>query len=130
MLHALSGIVLGFIGFLIVHLISEERNVKLPPILIAIFSFSFALALGVMWEIFEFSMDRGFGMVMQHNSLVDTMTDLIVDAIGGIFTALVGYFYVKGGDLQIMDHLVCDFVRENPILFPKSHCNPKISRKR
>ncbi|GAB6100108.1 membrane protein [Halanaerocella petrolearia] len=97
MLHTLSGIILGFIGFVLVYFFSQEDeiNVILSPLFITIFSFTFALSVGVLWEIFEFSMDSLLNLNMQKSGLVDTMWDLIVDSIGALVTSIIGYLYIK-----------------------------------
>ncbi len=120
MLHTTSGILLGFVGFLIVYTISHMKNVNLSPVFVAIFTFCFAMALGSLWEIYEFVMDSLLGTNMQHHSLVDTMTDLIVNAIGGIVTAFIGYFYVRGGDSLLFSRLIRKFIAANPKLVAKS----------
>ncbi len=45
-------------------------------------AFSFAVSIGTLWEVFEFGMDILFGLSMQKSGVIDTMDDLIVDAIG------------------------------------------------
>lgn len=95
MLHTFSGIILGFIGYLLVYILNKEEkvNVYLSPFFMVLFSFTFAVALGAIWEIFEFSMDSIFGTNMQKSGLTDTMWDLIVDSIGALFTAFCGWMY-------------------------------------
>ena len=44
--------------------------------------------IGVIWEIFEFSLDYVIGLNMQKSGLVDTMGDLIVNSIGSLFVAI------------------------------------------
>ncbi len=96
-LHTLSGIILGIIGFIIVYIMNRESkvSVQMKSIYIAIFSFTFAVSIGAIWEIFEFSMDLFFGLQMQKSGLVDTMGDLIVDVLGALVVSFAGYFYVK-----------------------------------
>ncbi len=119
-LHFASAIALGFIGFLIMYVLYHEKKVKTSPILIALFSFCFALAIGATWEIYEFAVDSFFGFNMQKSGLIDTMWDLIVNSIGGLIAAIVGYFYVKGGPSLLFKHLINHFVEENPKLFKKN----------
>ncbi len=104
MLHAFSGIILGFIAFFLLYILNKEEQIKvmMSPILLAIFSFTFAVTMGTAWEIFEFSMDSLFGFSMQRFGLVDTMWDLILDALGGLLASIIGYIYLK---------------REEPFLF-------------
>jgi hypothetical protein len=56
------------------------------------------VSLGTIWEIFEFLMDWNFGLNMQKSGLVDTMTDLMINAAGAAIAAVIGYFYVRGND--------------------------------
>ena len=103
MLHTISGVVLGLVGFLFVYLLNEKGNlnVNLSPKFVVLFAFCFALTMGVFWEFFEFGADRLLGYNMQkfrlpgQDGLVDTMEDLIVDAIGAIIACAVGSLYIK-----------------------------------
>lgn len=96
-LHTLSGIIIGAIGFSLVYILNKERRsrIRLSPGFVAIFSFSFALAIGVFWEIFEFLIDSFFGFNMQKSGLIDTMWDLIVNTLGALVVSMVGYLYLK-----------------------------------
>jgi len=113
-LHALSGLIIGLIGFLLIYILNKEENVaiKLSPFFVAIFSLSFALAIGVIWEIFEFSMDSFFGFNMQKSGLLDTMWDLIVDAFSGLIVSVSGYFYLKK-DTRFFDKLEKKIIKRN-----------------
>ena len=116
-LHIGSSIAIGFLGFIILFTLYEEGKIKGRPIIIAIFSFCFAMAIGALWEIFEFSMDQAFGLNMQKSGLMDTMWDLIVDALGALFTSLIGFIYLKGGKTRIFNRLLARFASENPKIF-------------
>ncbi len=120
MLHSLSGVAIAFVGFLIVYLVSKEQNIKLTPIFVAIFSFCFSLALAVIWEIFEYIMDKSFGLIMQRSGIVDTMEDFIVATIGALIVATIGYFYVKGGDSLLFDRLTRKYAKVNERIFPNT----------
>lgn len=120
-LHTASGVILGAIGFILLYVLNNEPKIplKMTPAFVALFSFTFAVATGTVWEIFEFSMDSWFGLNMQKSGLVDTMFDLIVDSIGGLFAALLGYLYLKSGSKGIVQPLVHKFVEQNPKIFKK-----------
>lgn len=108
-LHAFSGIMLGALGFSIVSLLnkSEKVAVTLSPQFVALFAFSFALSLGVLWEIYEFAADGVLGLNMQkfaledkttlvgRAALVDTMKDLIVDALAALAVSIFGFLSMK-----------------------------------
>lgn len=120
-LHTMSGMVLGMVGFLIVFILHSEEKFKLrlTPLYIAVFSFSFSLALGALWEIFEFFLDLFFDMQMQHGSLVDTMSDLIVDAIGAFVVAVSGALYIRNASFALFTKLIEKFIEKNPLIFKK-----------
>lgn len=103
MLHITSGIILGEVGFLFVYLLNEkgDKNVNLSPIFVVIVAFCFATTVGVFWEFFEYGADRLLGYNMQkfrmpgQDGLVDTMGDLIVDAVGAVIACIFGWIYMK-----------------------------------
>ena len=116
MLHTISGVNLGFMGFIILFSLYSGNKIKASPIVMAVFSFSFALALGALWEIYEFAMDGWFGLNMQKSGLVDTMWDLIVDSLGAICAAVSGFFYIKYNRGGLVKRLVEKILRSNPQL--------------
>ena len=89
------------------------------PGFVALFVFAFSMMMGSVWEIFEFSIDSFFGFNMQKSGLVDTMWDLIVDAIGALFISILGYFYVKGGSSLLFDRMIRKFLTNNKKLFKR-----------
>ncbi len=122
MLHTFSGVILGFSGILLVYILNrmEDVDVYLSPFFVALFAFAFAVAVGALWEIFEFSMDSIFGLNMQKSGLVDTMWDLIVDSIGAIIAASYGYLYEKHETTGVFEKLFDGFKKINPQLFTKN----------
>jgi flagellar biosynthesis protein FliR len=115
LLHGLSSMILGTIGFLFVYLLNKDSSVKmdLGAVFVSIFSFSFALSIGALWEIFEFAMDSFFGFNMQKSGLVDTMWDLIIDALGALIISVFGYFYVKKVKTPLFYNFVEKFLSLN-----------------
>jgi len=120
-LHGTAGLLLGMLGFLVVHLLNESRvvNLHMRPSFVALFAFLFSLGLGTLWEIFEFSMDRTFGLTMQKpvpgdpSGLTDTMWDLIVDTIGAALVSLTGWRYIRTSRRRYVDTWVGRFIRRN-----------------
>lgn len=117
-LHGASGVTLGFTGFLILYTLYIGGRLNMTPALLSIFSFTFALALGALWEIFEFSMDTLFGFNMQKNGLPDTMWDLIVDSIGALIVVVVGYLYIRKPRQGLFSYLISKFFAQNPRFRP------------
>ncbi|ACV27169.1 hypothetical protein [Kangiella koreensis] len=125
-LHTTSGFLLGIIGFLMVHVLNEteEIGMHMKPGFVAFFAFLFAVGFGLIWEIFEFAMDSFFGMNMQKpmlgdpSGLTDTMWDLIVDSIGALTIAILGYIYIKKSRKRsFLERWVSSFIHSNPRLF-------------
>lgn len=97
-LHGVAALTIGVIGFLGIYVFYMTQRVQIAPGWIATITFALAVSLGTMWEIFEFLMDWNFGLNMQKSGLVDTMTDLMINAAGAAVAAVIGYFYVHGSD--------------------------------
>ncbi|MFP3941395.1 MAG: hypothetical protein ACLF0P_13940 [Thermoanaerobaculia bacterium] len=126
LLHTSSGFLLGIVGFLLVYVLNEKEEIGLHmnPGFVAFFAFLFAVGVGALWEIFEFGMDRVFGMTMQKpmlgdpSGLTDTMWDLIVDTLGALVISLLGYGYLKtAGSDSFLGRWIGGFVEANPRLF-------------
>lgn len=58
----------------------------------ALFAFSFSIALGTLWEVFEFTGDYLFKTQMVKGGLEDTATDLIAKIVTAFITALIYYY--------------------------------------
>ncbi len=130
LLHTLSGFILALIGFFIVFILNQDSKVNLHmgAGFVALFSFTFALSIGAVWEIFEFCMDMFFGLNMQKSGIVDTMTDLIVDSIGAIIVSIGGYFYVKKVKIPLVSLLIERFTHKNPHLFKRRGRKKKLEK--
>ena len=108
-LHAFSGTMLSALGFTLISFLNNTDRIPmtLSPLFVAIFTFCFAVALGVVWEIYEFAIDSLFVANMQkfaledgtwligQAALMDTMKDLIVDCIGALVFSIIGYISLK-----------------------------------
>ena len=108
-LHTFSGIALGALGFSVLTFLNKTDRVplQLSPAFVAVFTFCFAIAVDVAWEIYEFLADGLLRMNMQKHlsasgqpllgraALSDTMTDLIVDSVGAAFISIIGYVSLK-----------------------------------
>lgn len=108
-LHAFSGVMLGALGFSVVNLLNKTDRVplSLSPAFVALFALSFAVTIGVLWEVYEFCADGLFGTNMQkfgpqdgaaflgRAALRDTMLDLVVDTLGAAVVSLLGYLSLK-----------------------------------
>lgn len=124
-LHASAGLLLGILGFLIVYVLNEDRRAQLSmrPRFVAFFAFLFAVTVSVLWEIFEFAMDRIFDTNMQKpmlgddSGLTDTMWDLIVDVIGALIISLLGWWYLIRRKRSFIEVWIDKFISRNSHLF-------------
>lgn len=118
-LHGFSAFAFGFVGFLTLYLLYARHKLSASPLLLSIFAFSFGLAIGTIWEIFEFAMDSLFGLNMQKSGLQDTMWDLIIDSIGAGIASFIGYIYLRFKIRDPFDIFISWFLSENPQYRPK-----------
>lgn len=119
-LHTASGFLLGILGFLMVYVLNEKKEIDLDlrPHFVALFAFLFAVGLGTIWEIFEFTGDQLLGSNMQKSGLIDTMWDLIVDTVSALVISILGWGYLcKKGRDSFLEAWIDDFIRKNPRLF-------------
>ncbi|MEO7774917.1 MAG: hypothetical protein ABIT61_09545 [Steroidobacteraceae bacterium] len=124
-LHSTSGLLMGILGFLLVYVLnaSERIAVSMTPRFVAFFAFIFAVAVGAVWEIFEFAMDSFFGARMQKpmfddpSGLTDTMWDMIVNAIGAALISILGWWYMMRDRRSFIDAWIQKFIRKNPDWF-------------
>ncbi len=105
-LHGLSALTIGIIGFLGIYVFYMTNRINVAAGWIATITFALAVSLGTIWEIFEFLMDWFFGLNMQKSGLVDSMTDLMINATGAAIAALLGYFYVRDEDSLVARRII------------------------
>ena len=115
-LHLMSSMMAAMLGFSLIDILNNDENhsvVRLSPFFVAIFSVCFAVTVGVLWEIYEFTFDGLLGLNMQkfaiisidgtkslvnlhgRDALIDTMTDLLVDTLGAVIISSIGYISLK-----------------------------------
>lgn len=117
LLHFFSGVLLASLGFVLINTLNKADSVslQLSPVFVAVSVFCFALAVGAIWEILEYTCDDLFGTSTQtylestggsvggadavplvgHEALKDTMWDLILDAAGAVIVAISGFFQLR-----------------------------------
>lgn len=85
MLHTMNGFLCAAIGFALVDILNENPNAKfqLSPFYMAVTAFCFSMTVGVIWEFFEFGMDRLLLFDMQKDTVVHTISSVMLDPNGG-----------------------------------------------
>ena len=153
LLHLVSGVLLGLIGFSVADMLRGKSTDNSPPLshlLSAVFAVCFALSVGALWEIYEYICDGAFGINMQkfaegsavaenrlsplvgRDALRDTMEDLIVDLVGAVTAGVFGY-RLKRRHGRLPSYLSLEPARSSGAR-PASdkappHCRTKLSRK-
>jgi len=96
--HLVSGITIALLGFLGVVYLDRHWRMRLTPLFVAGFTIIFGMALGALWEMYEFLVDMIFGGSIggpMQNGLADTMLDMIFVLVGSVMVALVALSYFR-----------------------------------
>ena len=109
LIHFMNGGLLVYVGLAVLSIFTKNYQLKnISPFLLIFFAFNFAMMIGAVWEIFEFTADA-FGANMQRYldinndltpfvgraALADTMKDFILNTSGGIIASIILYFDIK-----------------------------------
>ena len=81
MLHTTTGFLCAATGFALIDILNRNSRIKfqLSPVYVALAAFCFSMTVGVLWEFFEFGMDRVFHMDMQKDTIVHSVTSVMLD---------------------------------------------------
>ncbi|MDG2091403.1 MAG: hypothetical protein P8J61_09985 [Gammaproteobacteria bacterium] len=119
-LHSGSAFIMGVLGFLLVYVLNEKKEIELNlnRNFVALFAFMLAVGIGALWEVFEFTVDQLFGLNMQKSGLVDTMWDLIVNVFGALIISVLGWGYIKTRETDsFLERWIEEFIEKNPRFF-------------
>lgn len=111
--HLFSATMFAGLGYGIFGALSKKKDLEqTSPFLISLFAFTFGLSVGTCWEFYEFTVDSLFGMnlqrargLMARAALMDTMGDLVADALGSLLIAVIGYIMIKRNPHKIQAFL-------------------------
>ncbi len=80
-LHTMNGFLAAAIGFALVDILNRTKKIsfQLSPAFMAVVAFCFSMTIGVIWEFFEFGMDRIFGLDMQKDTIVNSIHSVMLD---------------------------------------------------
>ena len=81
-LHTTNGFLCAAVGFSLIDILNRDAKIKftLSPVYVALAAFCFSMTIGVLWEFFEFGMDRLFHMDMQKDTIVHTISSVMLDS--------------------------------------------------
>ncbi len=126
MLHTLNGFLCAGVGFSLIDLLNRDKRFRfeLSPVYVALVAFCFSMAVGVLWEFFEFGSDMIFKTDMQKDTVIRSITSVALDptksntpvTVDGITSVVVnGRELGVGGYLDIglidtMKDLIVNFI--------------------
>ena len=126
MLHTTTGFLCAATGFALIDILNRNSRIKfqLSPIYVALTAFCFSMTVGVLWEFFEFGMDRIFLTDMQKDTVVNVISsvslnpdgvnkaviirDITDTAVNGQSLGLGGYLDI--GLIDTMKDLLVNFI--------------------
>ena len=84
-LHTINGFLCAAIGFALVDMLNrtEKFSLSLSPVFMSIVAFCFSMTIGVLWEFFECAMDLLLLLDMQKDTVVNTISSVMLDPAGG-----------------------------------------------
>lgn len=84
-LHTLNGFLCAAIGFALVDMLNrtEKFSLSLSPVFMSIVAFCFSMTIGVLWEFFECGMDQLMALDMQKDTVVRSISSVMLDPAGG-----------------------------------------------
>jgi hypothetical protein len=89
--HTLGGVWVGGIALWLYFIYKDiYTNKNISKLMIIAVSLLVTLLIGVLWEVFEFSLDTF--IVFQPNDLVDTASDIGSDIVGSL---LVSFYFIQ-----------------------------------
>ena len=98
--HFVSAILVAFLAFVSIYILDKYwKGLHMNKYAMAFIVIIFTMAMGVIWEFFEWATDILF-QTQEQWGLQDTMKDLFIDTIAGIFIAIVGVNLIKKGKFQ------------------------------
>ena len=106
-LHTLNGFLCAAIGFALVDMLNrtEKFSLSLSPVFMSIVAFCFSMTIGVLWEFFECGMDQLLMLDMQKDTVVHTISSVMLDPAGGnnrvLIDNIVDTIVVSGVGRQI-----------------------------
>jgi hypothetical protein len=100
--HFVSSILVAFLAFVAIYILDKYwKGLHMNKYAMAFVVVIFTMAMGVVWEFFEWTTDLLF-QTNEQWGLFDTMKDLLIDTIAGIFIAIIGVNLIKKGKFQIL----------------------------
>ena len=84
MLHTINGFLMAAIGFSLIDILNNNPrfHISLSPVFVAVVAFCFSMTIGVVWEFFEFGMDRLTATDMQKDAVIESVSSVELNPSG------------------------------------------------
>lgn len=96
-MHILGGLWVALTSLVLYYAFPESKEKDRSLIFVYALAIASVLAIGLIWEIYEFSVDHMFSLAL--NKVGDTLKDLGDDFIGGVIGAAL--FIIRGYNKKI-----------------------------
>ena len=116
-LHLVAAAALAVLGMALVLLVTAGGPPRTAVWLMAVLAFSFAMMVGAMWELLEFTIDHFLGTNAQRSGLPDTMGDVIANLVGAAYGAVATHGYLSHGRRWPLSGLLAQFCGLNPVIY-------------
>jgi uncharacterized membrane protein YjdF len=85
----------SLVGFVVFYWLSNKQaEVRSSMVSVCFFAFCFSLSCAVVWEVFEFTMDKIF-LVTMGGDIFDTIYDMIAASLGTLILIFRTYWKLK-----------------------------------
>jgi hypothetical protein len=83
-LHTINGFLAAAIGLSLIDILNKNDKfaISLSPLFVALVAFCFSMTIGVVWELFEFSMDQFLGFDMQKDTYLTAFQSVLLNEEG------------------------------------------------
>ncbi len=83
-LHTLNGFIMAGIGLAMIDILNQSPSLRfnMSPIFVALVAFCFSMTIGVLWEFFEYGMDRVTQTDMQKDTICQTLSSVSLNPSG------------------------------------------------
>jgi hypothetical protein len=117
LVQIILGIFFGIIGIPMMYILYYNSREEFSKKLIVLFSFSFSVSVGALWEVFRYTL---------YNISVYTLGDfdtayaprgLIFTIVGAAIVSIIGYVDMAYIDGRAFKKIISPFIRKNPDMF-------------
>ena len=119
------GATIGFIGFMIMFILYSNNKIKTNYILISIFAFCFSVTLGVLLELWKYSIKAFLSYEFYASNYIFSMESLGLVSFGALLSSIIGYWYLKSSRKNPITFFVKRFIKRNPNLFVQQIDSPE-----